>query len=57
MKESTMAPCIYLEGHTLVQKHGSWYMTPYELYLRMIGSKKIYIGSHTLYWISCCYNK
>ena len=34
------AQCISLEGQTLVQKYGSWYMTPDGVYLRMIGSTK-----------------
>lgn len=34
------APCLSLEGQKIVKKYGDWYMTPDEVYIRIVGSTK-----------------
>jgi hypothetical protein len=34
------APCLSLEGQKIVKEYGDWYMTPIEVYIRIVGSTK-----------------
>jgi hypothetical protein len=34
------APCLSPEGKKIVEEYGDWYMTPYKLYIGIVGSTK-----------------
>jgi hypothetical protein len=34
------APCLPPEGKNIVKEYGDWYMTPYGVYIRIVGSRK-----------------
>ena len=34
------APCLSLEGQSIVKAYGDWYMTPVRVYIRILGSTK-----------------
>ena len=34
------APCLFPKGKKIVKEYGYWYMAPYRVYIRIVGSTK-----------------